>query len=153
MRVVAAIIAVLAIAAGVGIWSLSRAAEATGRSLLDIASNIVASTRLNEEHLDAWSPIVLGGDTVGKLIAVARLDYGDKTRDSVLIYRGLLTRPPTYPADSLAAIDSTDDPRFAHELRLIPLRATNPRHRLGTLQFENTNVGIPVMAARVVSRP
>ena len=149
MRVVAVIVAILATAAAVGIWSLSRAAEATGRGLFHIASSVI----VKEKHLDAWSPIVLGRDTVGRLSAVARLEYGEKAHDSLLIYRGLLTRPPTYPADSLAAIDSTDNLRFAHELRLIPLHATNLRHRVGTLQFENTNIGIPVMAALMVSRP
>ena len=147
MRVVVVVTAVLVIVAGIAMWSLSRWAEAMGRGLFQLASSVTRSTTLKEERLDAWSPIILGDDTVGKLIAVARLEYGEKPRDSVLIYRGLLSRPPRYPADSLAAIDSTDDARFAHELRLIPLHATTPGgQRLGTLQFQNTNVGIPVMA-------
>ena len=84
----------------------------------------------------------------GKLVALGRIKFAGLSPESSLVYRAMLLKaPPGYPAESLAAVDSTDDPRFAHELRLIPLHSVGSRHPLGNLQFNGTNVGIPAFAA------
>jgi hypothetical protein len=100
------------------------------------------------ERTNAWSPILWRGETIGRLVAVGRIQYGSRSDRSILLYRGLLTgHLPPYQPDSLAAIDSTDDARFVHELRLIPLHSLDTtRRHLGQLQFEATNEGIPVVA-------
>ncbi|HTD59596.1 MAG TPA: hypothetical protein VK679_03035 [Gemmatimonadaceae bacterium] len=151
MRILVIGLALLAV--GVALYiavtrAMGRALDGSMRGLSQVTHDVVDSVKLDSERVNTWSPILWRGDTIGKLVAVARVQYGSGTDRSILIYRGLLTgHPPAYQPDSLAAIDSTDDPRFAHELRLIPLHSLDTtRRHLGQLHFEATNEGIPVVA-------
>ena len=126
--------------------------RAIGRSMAGLMSTMSAvadSVKFSEEKTDQWWPVLWNGDTVAKVIAIGHAQYGSSTAHSILIYRALLTgRAPAYQPESLAAIDSSDDARFAHELRLVPRRAVPDSDRtwLGTLSFEHVHEGIPVMS-------
>jgi hypothetical protein len=147
------VIGLALLTAGVALYiavtrATGRAIDSSMRGLSQVAHEVVDSVKLDTERTNARSPILWRGDTIGRLVAVGRIQYGPRPDRSTLLYRGLLTsHPPAYQPDSLAAIDSTDDARFAHELRLVPLHSLDTtRRHLGHLQFEATNEGIPVMA-------
>jgi hypothetical protein len=147
------VIGLALLAAGVALYiaatrAMGRALDSSMRGLSQVPHEFVDSVKLDTERTNVRSPILWRGDTIGRLVAVGRIRYGSRSDRSILLYRGLLTgHPPAYQPDSLAAIDSTDDARFAHELRLIPLHSLDTtRRHLGQLQFEATNEGIPVMA-------
>ena len=147
------VIGLALLAAGVALYigvsrAMGRALDSSMRGLPQVAHEVIDSVKLDTERTNARSPILWRGDTIGRLVAVSRIQYGSRSDRSILLYRGLLTgHAPPYQPDSLAAIDSTDDARFAHELRLIPLHSLDTtRRHLGQLQFEATNEGIPVVA-------
>ena len=151
MRILVIALAVLAV--GVALYiavspAMGRALDTSMRGFSQVAHEVVDSVKLDTERTNARSPILWRGDTIGRLVGVSRIQYGSRSDRSILLYRALLTgHPPAYQPDSHAAIDSTDDARFAHELRLIPLHALDTtRRHLGPLQFEATNEGIPVVA-------
>jgi len=148
MRIVVIVIAVLAV--GVALYVATvRAFDRSMHGLFKVAQTVTDSVKFREEYSDAWSPILWRGDTIGKLVTVAGVQYGSSAVRSMLIYRGLLTgRPPTVQPDSLVAIDSSDNARFAHELRLVPMNSVSgTRQWLGTLHFPSVNDGIRVVSA------
>jgi hypothetical protein len=154
------VIGLALLAAGVALYiavtrAMGRALDSSMRGLSQVAREVVDSVKVDSEHMNTWPPILWRGDTIGRLVAVGRIQYGSRSDRSILLYRALLTgHPPAYQPDSLAAIDSTDDARFAHELRIIPLHSLDStRRHIGQLQFEATNEAIPVMAAVAPPQP
>lgn len=123
--------------------------RAIGRSMVNLwqtMQTVPDSVSFRNEHTDVWSPVLWNHDTVGKIVTIGRIQYGSNAEHSRLIYRAVMTgHPPPYQSDSLAAIDSSDDPRYAHELRLMPRHALSDQsHWPGSLIFEHTNESIPV---------
>jgi hypothetical protein len=112
----------------------------------------IGAVRIVDEPIRGVSPILLGQDTIGRLVSLARIEYRTDAPDTSLIYVGALSvsGPPPYPSGMRAAVDSADVPRFSHELRLIPRDAVGARHPVGMLRLGPDTVLIPVIRSRAV---
>jgi hypothetical protein len=126
-------------------YSARRGVEALGRSLFTALS----SANVHDEPLRGTPPILLGRDTVARLISVGHIDNRAPGPDSFLVYIGAWSGGGSRanPSESLAAVDSADSSHVPHELRLVPRTTVGTRQRLGVLRLSQDSILIPVYHA------
>src|SRR5580698_5094193 len=77
------VIGLALLAAGVALYiavtrATGRAVDSSMRGLTQVAHEVIDSVKLDTERTNARSPILWRGDTIGRLIAVGRIQYGSR---------------------------------------------------------------------------